>query len=79
MSKAEKYIVLPFKKVRGRTVPAEMRQATTVATAERMANSMSARFAGVAAYQVTVDLESGDMANPRVLCAYGEVLESGFD
>ncbi|MCA1492736.1 hypothetical protein I6F11_17585 [Ensifer sp. NBAIM29] len=75
MSRSEKFIVLPFKKVRGQTAPDEMRQASNEASAERIAAAMAPRFVGVAAYAVMVDLESGDMADPRLLCKYGEVAD----
>lgn len=34
---------------------------------------MAERFAGVAAYAVQVDEESGDMNAPRLLAQFGEV------
>ncbi|KAB1087312.1 hypothetical protein F4V91_13315 [Neorhizobium galegae] len=75
MSFSEKFIVLPFQKVRGNLAPAEMRQASSPAAAERIASSMASRFVGVAAYSVMVDLESGDMSSPRVLCQFGETAD----
>ncbi|QIO60658.1 hypothetical protein [Rhizobium leguminosarum] len=75
MSLSEKFIVLPFKKVRGNIAPGEMRQATNSAAAERLAGAMANRFIGVAAYSVMVDMESGDMSSPRVLCQYGEIAD----
>lgn len=75
MSLSEKFIVLPFKKVRGNLAPGEMRQASNPAAAERIAESMADRFVGVAAYSVMVDLETGDMSSPRVLCKFGETAD----
>lgn len=46
MSTAEKFIVLPYRKNRDNLVPGEMRQATSVPSAEKIAAS---RFVGVAA------------------------------
>lgn len=34
---------------------------------------MAAKFAGVAAYEVMVDKETGDMGSPRILAQIGTV------
>jgi hypothetical protein len=75
MSTAEKFIVLPFKRVRGGIAPGEMRQASTAASAEKIATAMSGRHLGVAAYSVQVDMESGDMSSPRILIQFGEIAD----
>lgn len=75
MSLSEKFIVLPFKKVKGGIAPGEMRQASNAAAAERIAACMADRFVGVAAYSVQVDMESGDMNSPRVLCQFGQIAD----
>jgi len=36
---------------------------------------MADRFVGVAAYAVMVDMESGDMSSPRLICYFGEVAD----
>lgn len=72
---SEKYIVIPYRKVRGGLGPGEMRQATTAAGAEKIAAAMADRFVGVAAYAVQVDEETGDMSSPRLLIQFGEVAE----
>ncbi len=36
---------------------------------------MAERFVGVAAYSVMVDMETGDMTSPRVLCQFGETAD----
>ncbi len=72
---AEKFIVLPYRKVRGNLVPGEMRQASNAVSAEKIAGAMASRFVGVAAYAVEVDEESGDMTSPRLLAQFGEVAE----
>ncbi|KQS91102.1 MULTISPECIES: hypothetical protein [unclassified Rhizobium] len=69
---AEKFIVLPYRKVRGNLVPGEMRQASNAVSAEKIAGAMASRFAGVAAYAVEVDEESGDMTSPRLLAQWGD-------
>lgn len=75
MSLSEKFIVLPFKRVKGGIAPGEMRQASNAAAAERIAEAMASRFIGVAAYAVQVDMDSGDMNSPRVLCKFGETAD----
>jgi len=75
MASGEKFIILPYKKNRGNLVPGEMRQASSGGSAEKIASSMSARFAGVAAYAVMVDEETGDMTSPRLLARHGEIAD----
>lgn len=75
MSQAEKIIIVPFRKNRGGIVPGEMRTASSAASAEKIAGAMAARHIGVAAYAVTVDEESGSMANPRMLVSHGEIAD----
>lgn len=69
----EKYIIIPYRKNKQRLVAAEMRPAQTAVSAERIAAAMAERFAGVAAYAITIDEESGDMMEPRLLAAFGEI------
>jgi hypothetical protein len=73
MADAEKIIVVQFKKGRYGIVPGDMRPATNAASAEKMAGAMAPRHIGVAAYAVTVDEESGSMANPRLLVSHGQI------
>ncbi|MQB09497.1 hypothetical protein FY145_06835 [Agrobacterium tumefaciens] len=75
MSDAEKIIVVQFKNSRGGVVPGEMRQASNQASAEKIASAMAPRHVGVAAYAVTVDEESGTMANPRLLVSHGQIAD----
>ena len=75
MSTAEKFIILPYRKNRGNLVPGEMRQPTSVPSAEKIAASMASRFVGVAAYAVMVDEETGDMSSPRLLAKHGEITD----
>nr|WP_087149186.1 hypothetical protein [Pararhizobium antarcticum] len=75
MMAAEKFIVLPYRKVRGGVAPGEMRQASSAASAEKIATAMAPRFPGVAAYAVQVDEETGDMSSPRLLIQFGEIAE----
>ncbi len=70
---AEKYIIIPYRKDRRGLVAAEMRPAQTAISAERIAGLMADRFAGVAAYAVTIDTETGEMNSPRLLATFGEV------
>lgn len=65
--------MVKFKKGRYGIVPGDMRPATNAASAEKMANAMAPRHIGVAAYAVTVDEESGSMANPRLLVSHAQI------
>ncbi|MVA70250.1 hypothetical protein GOZ81_04115 [Agrobacterium vitis] len=75
MTDAEKIIVVQFKKNRAGIVPGDMRQASSVASAEKIAGAMATRYIGVAAYAVTIDEENGSMTNPRLLVSHGQVSE----
>ncbi|MDH0115064.1 hypothetical protein N7379_11310 [Rhizobium pusense] len=75
MSDAEKIIVVQFKSGRSGIVPGETRQASNQASAEKIASAMAPRHVGVAAYAVTVDEESGTMANPRLLVSHGQIAD----
>lgn len=70
---AEKFIIMPFRRSRNRLVAAETRAASSEASATKIAEAMSSRFVGVAAYGVSVDPETGDMGDPRLLMKWGEV------
>ena len=72
---SEKFIILPYKKNRGNLVPGEMRQASSAASAEKIAGAMAERVIGVAAYAVMVDEETGDMSSPRLLVKHGEIAD----
>ena len=67
------YIVVPYRARRRRRRPGEIRPASSEFGAIRIANSMAAKFAGVAAYEVMVDKETGDMGSPRILAQIGTV------
>ncbi|KQR30534.1 hypothetical protein ASF91_17335 [Rhizobium sp. Leaf155] len=75
MSASEKIIVVQFKKNRAGIVPGDIRPASNAASAEKIAAAMAPRHIGVAAYAVTVDEESGDMANPRLLVSHGQIAD----
>lgn len=70
---SEKYIIMPYRKDKRKLIAAETRPASSEASAERIAEAMSARFAGVAAYAVQIDSDTGDMLNPRLLVSFGEI------
>lgn len=71
-----KFVVMPFKKVKGnKLVNSEQREARNAEAAERLAGNMSARFAGVAAYQMDIDEDTGEMSNARLLVRHGEIAD----
>ncbi|VVD60511.1 hypothetical protein PPN31114_00071 [Pandoraea pneumonica] len=72
--KSVKFIVVPYRKNKdGALQPGELRQASTEFGAVRIAQAMAAGFAGIAAYEVLVDDESGTMDSPRVLFQEGAI------
>lgn len=73
MASDEKFIVIPYRKVKGNLVAGEMRQSSNAGSAERLAAAQAGRFAGVAAYGVRIDTESGDMSSPRLIASHGEI------
>lgn len=71
---AVKFIVVPYRQIsNGALQPVEMRQASTEVGAIRVAQSMATTFAGVAAYEVEVDDETGAMNAPRILFQEGTI------
>lgn len=70
-----KFVVMPFKKGKGnRLVNAEQREASSAEAATRLADNMSVRFAGVAAYRMDIDEETGEISNGALLSSHGEIL-----
>lgn len=69
-----KYIVVPYRKGNGDALqPGEIRQASSEVSAIRIATAMASSFAGVAAYEVLVDEETGQMDAPRILTREGQI------
>ncbi len=66
-----KYIVAPFRLAKGKFTQAELRPASSEEGAIRMAEAMAGRFAGVAAFEVYVDEETGELHSPRLLAVHG--------
>ena len=80
MSEKQKIIIMPFKKgKRGSLTPGEMREASSAAAAERTVDAMASRFAGVAAFEVTVDDENGYFSSPRLLHSCGTIINLSKD
>jgi hypothetical protein len=52
-----------------------LRPASNAESARRIATAMSDRFAGVAAYTVQVDTETGDMNDPSLIVKLGSAPE----
>jgi len=67
------YIVVPYRAAANGVAPGEIRPASSEFGAIRIANAMAAKFAGVAAYEVMIDKETGDMESPRILAQIGTV------
>ncbi|WP_331692541.1 hypothetical protein [Pandoraea sputorum] len=69
-----RFVVIPFRKgAGGNLLPIEVRPVSTSFGAVRVAHSMRERHAGVAAYEVQLDPETGAMDSPKVLFQHGRV------
>ncbi|VVE87540.1 hypothetical protein [Pandoraea bronchicola] len=69
-----RFIVVPFRKGSGGDLlPVEVRPASTSVGAVRVAHSMREQHAGVAAYEVLLDPETGAMESPKVLFQHGRI------
>lgn len=74
MKLVERFIVIPFRRgPRNSIILGEMRQASSEASAERIAESMARYNLGASAIAVLVDEENGDMMSPRMINEYGQV------
>lgn len=73
MKRLARYVVIPFRFSQGRLHQAELRPASSEAAAVRMAELMAERFAGVIAFEVHVDIETGEMHDPRELVTFGRI------
>ncbi|VVE13340.1 hypothetical protein PCA20602_02752 [Pandoraea capi] len=69
-----RFVVVPFRKGSGGDLlPIEVRPAGTSVGAVRVAHSMRTRHAGVAAYEVQIDPDTGGMDSPKILFQHGSV------
>jgi hypothetical protein len=75
MPASEKHIVIPYRNAKNGLVPGEARRANNPEGARRLAEAMSGRFVGVAAYSIMVDEDTGDMSSPSLLAQHGHVPE----
>ncbi len=75
MKIVDKFVVVPFRLAKGRPQMALMRETGSASAAVRLADTMAHRYAGVAAFEVRVDLEdeAGEMREPRLLVAHGKL------
>ena len=73
MKRVVKYIVVPFRMAKGRFFPGEKRKAESESRAVVLAEALARRFAGVAAFEVNIDEETGEMHDPRELIVLGRV------
>ncbi|WP_054309985.1 hypothetical protein [Mesorhizobium sp. 1M-11] len=73
MKRSQKFIIIPFRSIKGRFHVGEMRPASSEGGAVRIAELMAERFAGAAAFEVHVDEESGEMFSPRLIASFGKL------
>ena len=69
------HIVQPFDRVNNGLKPSPVLQFKTADEAARRARLLAGKHAGVVAYSMDVDEESGDYGTPRVLFESGDVPE----
>jgi len=69
------HVVQPFDRVRNGLKPGQVLQFKTADEATRRAGSLAGQPAGIVAYSMDVDEDSGDYGTPRVLFESGDVPE----
>ena len=69
------HVVQPFDRVKNGLKPGQVLQFKTADEAARRAALMAGKHAGIVAYSMDVDEESGDYGTPRVLFQAGDVPE----
>lgn len=69
------HVVQPFDRVRNGLKPGQVLQFKTADEAARRAGLLVEKHAGVVAYSMDIDEESGDYGTPRVLFQSGDVPE----
>ena len=69
------HVVQPFDQVNNSLKPGQVLQFKTADEAARRAGRLADKHAGVIAYSMDVDEESGDYGTPRVLFESGDVPE----
>jgi len=69
------HVVQPFDRVKNGLKPSQVLQFKTADEAKRRAGLLADKHAGVVAYSMDVDEDSGDYGAPRVLFESGDVPE----
>lgn len=69
------HIVQPFDQAKQGLKPGQVLQFKTADEAARRAEKMAQKHAGIVAYSMDVDEDSGDYGTPRVLFQSGDVPE----
>lgn len=69
------HVVQPFDRVKRGLKPGQVVQCKTADEAARKAERLADKHAGVVAYSMDVDEDSGEYSTPRVLFEAGEVPE----
>lgn len=69
------HVVQPFERVRNGLKPGHVLQFKTADEAARRAERLADKHAGIIAYSMDVDEDSGDYGTPRVLFKSGDVPE----
>ena len=69
------HVVQPFDQGKAGLIPGKALQFTTADEAARRAERLADKHAGIIAYSMDVDEDSGDYGTPRVLFQSGDVPE----
>ncbi|MDH0908856.1 hypothetical protein N5C66_06010 [Rhizobium pusense] len=75
MTEVRKFLVAPYRTAKkGRLVAGEVRDAGTAENAVRMADNLASNYTGVAAYQMVIDDETGEVTDAKILARHGQVI-----
>jgi hypothetical protein len=69
------HVVQPFDRGKNGLIPSQVLQFKTADEAARRAGLLAGKHAGIVAYSMDVDEDSGDYGTPRVLFESGDVPE----
>lgn len=74
-NRTTQYVVVPYRMANGGLIAGQVRQASTNIGAINLAQAMADKAAGIAAYEVIIDTETGEMDAPCILWKCGDVPE----
>lgn len=72
MQSIQKFVVYPFRSVKGRPIQLPQRLVDTSAAAISLGQKMADRYDGVAVFEVTIDPVTDDVTEMRELARHGK-------